>query len=147
MAQTPKTSTPNPSSPRRRVNREVHSRTFTLAQANKAVPYVQRVVTDLISANQRSAQLHSNVATSTPGPARNALQVELHATVTRLRELNAELKTVGAQLTDPGSGTLHFPTLHQGQPAYLFWTPGQSHISTFLDANHTNPQPVTNLIE
>lgn len=117
--------------------------TFTLAQANKAIPYVQRVVSDFLSVSHRSAELQSSVSNASAGPEKNALQVELHATTTRLRELNAELQTVGAELTDPRSGTLHFPSSHNGTPVYLTWTPGETTIATFLDANHTNPQPVS----
>lgn len=150
MAQTPRTSPtpPSPASSNKRSSKET-PRSFTVADANKALPYVRRIVADVVNAYKKATGLEAQVGDLPSGKARTAMQNELHATIDRLEELNKELRLVGVELKDPSTGLIDFPGSNKGQPVYLCWKLGEESVAHFheTDTGFAGRQPIAKLDE
>jgi hypothetical protein len=138
----PKSFAPQPvfsSRPRRR---------FTLEQANKALPLVRRVVSDIVQARERATQLQSQLEAST-GKQHDQVQIQLDGTIDRLHIYLDELTEIGCELKDFQIGLVDFIGRHQGREIYLCWKLGEETIAYFheLSAGFAGRMPVTMLEE
>lgn len=116
---------------------------FTLELANRALPYVSRVVEDVTSVYARVIELRRGA--DRPGGPDTDAEREYDKTMDRLGELVDELHAVGVELKDFELGLVDFPCLHQGRDVLLCWKRGEAHIAHWheVDAGLSGRQPVS----
>jgi hypothetical protein len=121
---------------------------FTLAEANKSLPYVSRVVKDLVTANRAVATLQQRIEKK-GGKERINSDKELSSSKDRLQCLVDELAAVGVQLKDPRSGLIDFIGRHKGHDVFLCWRLGEERVNFFheMDSGFAGRQPVAVLDE
>src|SRR5262249_41301924 len=112
-----------------RVKPSVPHKHFTLAGANRSLPYVKRVVQDVVCTHQAAAKLLQRIKQMTDKPnlskQLSAAERELSVSQDRYQDLMGELSGVGAQLKDPSIGLIDFIGRHKGRDVYLCWRLGE----------------------
>ncbi len=120
---------------------------FTLDQANRALPYVSRVVDDITAVYSRIIDLRRSA--DKPGGPNSESEREYEKTMDRLGVLVDELHAVGVELKDFELGLVDFPAIHQGRDVLLCWKRGELKIDHWheVDAGLSGRQPVSILRE
>ena len=120
-------------------------RRFTLIEANRTLPLVKRIASDVVRTHATARTLHAQLARKLPRVDRQRVESELDSVVHRLQGYVDELTEVGAELKDYQSGLLDFVSVHQGRDVYLCWRLGEDHIGHWheLDAGFQGRQPVS----
>jgi hypothetical protein len=130
-----------PSRPKRR---------FTLEQANRTLPLVRRIVTDIVQVHQNALiQQEKLEKRQADSKARLDAEKQLQSLKDRFVSLRDELSNVGCELKDPQIGLIDFVGQHQGHDVYLCWKLGEQKISFWheLDAGFPGRQPISTLEE
>jgi hypothetical protein len=131
----------SPSRPKRR---------FSLEQANKTLPLVSRIVTDIVRVHKEATGLQSQLERMS-NQSKNRPQVEkqLETSLERLNGLVDELAEVGCEIKDYQIGLVDFVGRHQSRDVYLCWKLGENKIGYWheLDAGFAGRQPVSTLDE
>jgi hypothetical protein len=97
---------------------------FTVAEANKTLPLVKAIVTD-ISALANSMRERHEALEDKVGPAREEIEDSLEQDQDRMQELVDELSGLGVELKDFFTGLLDFPCWANGREVYLCWKLGE----------------------
>lgn len=136
------------STPSRKQTKDESRKHFTLEQANRALPYVRRVVADIVREHTLAVNIQAAVNASS-GAEKTAKQAQFESSVDRLQGLNDELQLVGAELKDYTTGLVDFVGTHKGHDVYLCWHLGEEKITHFheLSAGFAGRQPVEQLVE
>ena len=133
-------------------------RRFTLEQANRSLPLVRRIVTDVVRAHTQVLKLQreleriaqaakpprkaaagrdraqaAQVAHVAEAPAQPvadapAVQAQLEAAVHRLEDYVDELSEIGCDLKDYSAGLIDFIGRHQGRDVCLCWKLGEDRV-------------------
>ncbi len=133
-----------PSRPKRR---------FTLAEANKTLPLVQRVVRDIVQshaeATQAKSELENLSSVAAGGKEHLAAQNRLESAMRRIEDFVDELTEIGCELKDYQSGLIDFIGRHDGHDVCLCWKMGEGEIAFWheCDAGFAGRQPVSSLHE
>ena len=124
---------------------------FTLDEANRALPLVRSIASDLVSEFR---------ALRTAGRERRALEAEglgaqgerraavladvVHAASTRVEGYLKELSALGLEMRDLELGLVDFPTLMGSEPAFLCWRLGEPAVAFWhsADKGHSERQPI-----
>jgi hypothetical protein len=125
-------------------------RRFTLAEANRSLPLVSRIVRDIVNLNDRVGQLQAKLdAVSAASADAVAIQQQLDAAHVRLQEYAEELKGLGVELKDLEMGLVDFPGRHQGRDVYLCWKLGEESVAHWheLESGFSGRQPAKTLRE
>jgi hypothetical protein len=124
-------------------------RKFTLAEANKTLPLVKRIVADIVRVNTEAASLQERVDGLDEGRDRTSAARELESRVSRLGELVDELTDVGAALKDYRTGLIDFVGRHDGHDVFLCWKLGEEKIAYWHEqsAGFAGRKPVSQLRE
>jgi hypothetical protein len=113
---------------------------FTVASANRTLPLVRAIVTDIVGlyrdVSERKARLQSlrrgrSEPSRQPDVYREEVeqaQSDLDKDVERLQQFVDELQELGIELKDPRVGLVDFPTVMDGEAAYLCWKLGESEV-------------------
>lgn len=138
----PQSVTPQPvfsSRPRRR---------FTLEQANRSLPLVRRVVSDIVHTREKASHLQSQLEKSA-GQLHQQVQQELDLAIDKLHVYLDELTEIGCELKDFQTGLVDFVGTHDGRDIYLCWKLGEERIGYFheLNAGFAGRIPVSMLQE
>ncbi|NOT00543.1 MAG: DUF2203 domain-containing protein [Phycisphaerales bacterium] len=113
-------------------------RRFTLDEANRTLPLVRRVVTDIAATYRQLQDLDRRRAeAATAGQTGDAETIEdqMHATGERLNRLIRELEPVGCVLKDPAVGLIDFLAVHDGRDVCLCWKLDEQRIEFWHDVN------------
>lgn len=121
---------------------------FSLAEANRSIVLVRRIVADIVRDYQELCELHAAWrAHDAAGDTRRAEQGrERYAWVTdHLSELQEELEKVGCEMKDYRLGLVEFPALLDGRQAYLCWQIGEDRVTHWheMDTDYTHRRPIT----
>lgn len=117
-------------------------RTFTIDEAQRTLPLVERIVTDIVSV---AADLKRQEAPRAARKIRSAAADEtverLHA---RLRKYAQELDELGVELKDPFLGLVDYTWRRGSETAYLCWKHGEEGIGFWhdLEAGYGGRQPI-----
>jgi hypothetical protein len=132
--------TPKPVSPSRVVRR------FTLQEANRTLPLVQRIAGDIVKTQQRVADLEAALAEA-PAKDQPAIQAALNHAGDRFQGYVQELRNIGCQLKDYKNGLIDFLSRYQDRDIYLCWKLGEQHIEYWheISAGYAGRQPVSAL--
>ena len=139
----PSSSTPKRAAASRPVRR------FSLDQANRALPLVRRIVTDIVRMHA-SAATYRDALERTSGAREIALvQKELDLAIDRLAEYIDELSDIGVELKDYENGLVDFIGRHEGRDVYLCWKLGEDRITHWheMTAGFAGRKPVSLLHE
>ncbi len=122
---------------------------FTLAQANKSLPLVQRIVADIVQAHQSATQLQSKMEKTSQAKEQAMLQSELDKKLDRLNDYLDELADIGCELKDYRTGLIDFIGRHKGHDVCLCWKLGEEEIGFWhdLQTGFAGRQPVSTLDE
>ena len=135
-----------PSRPKRR---------FTLAEANKTLPLVKRIVGDIVRAHGEAMkcqqQLEKLAGTRDAKNSKDQQQIQsrLESAMTRLEDYVDELTEVGCDLKDYQLGLIDFTGRHNGHDICLCWKLGEAEVGYWHehDAGFVGRQPVATLRE
>jgi hypothetical protein len=107
-------------------------RTFTVEQANRALPLIQRITSDIVAQYQQLEHLQRKRKKLLRLDRREEV-AELDARAAegakRLNELIDELGAIGCELKDWEHGLVDLPAVHDGREVYLCWKLGEPTIS------------------
>ena len=109
---------------------------FSVAQANRALSLVQRIVLDIVREYAHLRELHSECGRlDAAGEAARAEELRgQYALVTdRLSALREELDEVGCELKDYAAGLVDFPASIDGRDIVLCWMLGEERVSYWHD--------------
>ncbi len=126
---------------------ESEKKVFSLEHANRALPYISRIVDDITSVYARIIELRRSA--DRPGGADIETERAYEKTMDRLGELVDELHAVGVELKDFELGLVDFPAIHQGRDVLLCWKRGEKTIAHWheVDAGLSGRQSVNLLRE
>jgi hypothetical protein len=141
---------PGPSfSTPRSVKPSVPKQRFTLVQANKTLPLVKRIVSDVVRTHEQALQLQAKLESAVDTRQTTAVQGELNSTMEHLNSFVAELTEIGCEIKDYKSGLIDFVGQHQGRDVYLCWRLGEDKIHFWheLSAGFAGRKPISSLVE
>ena len=117
---------------------------FSLSEANRALPYVARVVEDITSCYRTAVQLRQHIEHPMPEDCAEKLQSDYDRSMDKLSNLMEELHQVGVELKDFEMGLLDFPAVHDGREVYLCWHRGETNVQAWheIDSGYAGRQDI-----
>lgn len=117
---------------------------FSLDEANRALPFVRRVVADICEAYRRAVGLQHKMEFPLPDQDTERLRDEYETLMSRLNDLVDELTLVGVELKDYDKGLVDFPAVRDGREVQLCWMLDEPAINAWheLDAGFAARQPI-----
>ena len=128
-----------------------HRRTYTVDQANRALPLVRRIAEDIVTQygrwqeRVREFEIVTTRSTADRQDERAArLQREVQALAAEIDGYVAELAELGVEFKDYERGLLDFPGERDGRPVYLCWQLGEPAVRFWheLDTGFPGRRPV-----
>lgn len=137
----PAVASPSPGAPGRK--------TFSVEEANRALPYVSRVAVDIAEVYSQVIELRSELENLDDGELRNLTEREYETTMDRLGGLVDELHNAGVELRDFELGRVDFPASYDDRLVMLVWQTGEHSVARWRDADGDDDQlhPVRTLFE
>jgi hypothetical protein len=125
------------------------SRRFTLEQANRSLPLVKRIVSDIVAQHGKASNYRQQLEQLSAAKDIAAAQAALDASLNRLQDLVDELSDVGVELKDYEKGLIDFVGRHDGRDVYLCWRLGEEKITHWheLESGFAGRKPVSTLRE
>lgn len=122
----------------------IREKYFTVQEANASLPYVSRVVGDIVEAYARIVELREAVD---QGQNVQRAERDYQLAMDRLTELVDELHRVGVALKDFETGLVDFPALYQDRQVSLCWQLGEGRVAHWheVTAGFEGRQPVGQL--
>ena len=123
-------------------------RRFTLEQANRSLPLVQRVVSDIVLTREEATRLQTKLEAAA-GKEHKRVQEDLDVAIDKLHVYLDELTEIGCELKDFQAGLVDFIGRHQGRDICLCWKLGEERVAHFheVSAGFAGRLPVTMLDE
>ncbi|MBI4578168.1 MAG: DUF2203 domain-containing protein [Planctomycetes bacterium] len=123
-------------------------RQFSVAEANRSLPLVRRIVADIVREYGRLRELDRLCRHHDAGgdPARAEDLRRQYASLTdRLSALREELEEIGCELKDYAAGLVDFPARIDDHDLLLCWMLGEEKVSHWheVGAGFAGRQPVT----
>ena len=125
---------------------------FTVERANRSLPLVRRIVTDLTRHFGQLQRLQrQRTALQKAGNAEAAKEVARQGAVTveRVNEMIAELREIGCDIKDLQGGLVDFPGRRNGRGVLLCWKLGEQDVAFWheLHAGFPGRRPVDEACE
>jgi hypothetical protein len=114
---------------------ETGRRYFTLDQANRAVPYVARIMDDVRASYRKAVELQQRLDRPLPGDEQASVQDDYERSVDELNRYVDELHDVGVELKDYDMGLIDFPAMHEGREVCLCWRVGEEKVVAWHEVN------------
>ncbi|MGA3068494.1 MAG: DUF2203 domain-containing protein [Tepidisphaeraceae bacterium] len=132
----------------RPVSLSTPAKRFTLAQANRALPLVRRIVQDIVKIHEKIAAQQTALAAAKPKD-QPKIQTEIDRDVEQLQNYVDELHEIGVDLKDYQMGLVDFIGRHQGHDVCLCWKLGEDQIAYWheLQTGFAGRQPTSLLQE
>jgi hypothetical protein len=135
------------------VDRPTNNKIFTVAEANRTLPLVRRIVADVVAEHPRWRQLVAEyeiaALASRPEDGESAeqqrLRAEVDAVARRIDGYVRELRSVGCRLKSYEEGTVDFQARYQSRLVLLCWRLGEEAVAHWheLDAGFGGRQMIT----
>jgi hypothetical protein len=124
------------------------TRRFTVAEANRTLPLVRRIVADIVKHYQAAMGLKAKVSEA-EGKELAAAQAAIEREADTLQGYVDELTSVGCQLKDYQIGLIDFVGRHRGRDVCLCWKLGDERIGYWHEMNsgYAGRQPISTLVE
>lgn len=139
-----------------RTKTEKTRKSFTVEQANAALPLVRAIVRDLVELACDVVERRERLAAIVGGRGRQEtpdaygeelaqVESDLERDTQRLQEYVGELLQLGVEPKSATDGLVDFPTMIDDRPAYLCWKLGEPEVLYWheLDAGFRGRQPLT----
>jgi hypothetical protein len=132
---------------------------FTLAEANRSLPLVRRVVRDIVRVHGEVTQVQLSLAAASASKDSTGLemsakdqaaaQATLERSVDQLNGYVDELRDIGCELKDFQTGLVDFTGHHDGHDVCLCWRLGEETIGFWHEsqAGFAGRQPISTLKE
>jgi len=122
---------------------------FTPHEANRALPFVRRVVHDIVECYRQAVRIRRSIEHGHPDFTLQQLRDQYEQQMDRLNTLIGELHLVGVELKDFERGLIDFPAVFQGREVYLCWQRGEAEVSTWheIDAGYATRQDLSRLVD
>lgn len=107
---------------------------FTVAEANRALPYVQRIVDDITKAYRQGADLQHALQHPSPDQAEqdtDALREDIETQVDLLNSYVDELTQMGVEIKDYERGLVDFPAVFEDREICLCWHRGEDRLEAW----------------
>ncbi len=128
------------------------ARVFTVALANRTLPLVRRIVSDIVQEYPRwrdlvaRYELLSAGARPEWGESQDMQRVhhEIESFAERIESYRKELEQIGCHLKDAETGLVDFYGLHEGRLVCLCWKLGEDTVGYWheLEAGFAGRQPI-----
>lgn len=120
---------------------------FTLEEANRAVPYVSRIVADAATRFTKVIELKTLAENAPSLRERERAESEHDVELEKLIGYVAELQQVGVEIRDLERGLLDFPAVHEGREICLCWLAGEPRVDAWheMDAGFAGRQALAEL--
>lgn len=128
-------------------------RLFTVEMANRAIPLVRRIVTDIMDEHPRWRDLVARYELAAAGarpdwgetPEMRLLRTQVDKSAERINGYLHELEQIGCQFKGFEQGLVDFYGLHEGRLVCLCWQLGEDSVTHWheLDAGFAGRQPIT----
>jgi hypothetical protein len=141
---------PSPSfSTPRSVKPSITKKHFTVAEANKTLPLVKRIASDLVRTHERALILQAELELLDDQKLATGMQDELRGLANRLHSFVAELNEIGCDVKDFKTGLIDFLGQHEGRDVSLCWRLGEEKINFWheLSAGFAGRKPIHTLAE
>lgn len=132
--------TPNHPGPRTAGQRGGVPRRFSVADANRALPLVRRIVEDIVAEYARwremvhEYELASAVSTAdAPNPDAEHFQRATQASAEEIEQFVAELEALGVHFKGFDLGLVDFPAERDGREVFLCWKLGEPSVAFWHD--------------
>jgi len=122
---------------------------FSLAEANRALILVKRVVADVVVEYRRLLDLHEAMEAAEDRSADDLserVRQEMEEASEKLRICLHELEDVGVRLTDWSLGAVEFTSVSSGREVNLCWRYGQEGVRQWRDAQCRGYEPIETLL-
>ena len=119
---------------------------FTVAEANAALPLVNRIVRDVVEQYKQVMAYHAQLQEGDlPDPERDRLESARSQATDKLDNLSNELADIGCELKDWESGLVDFPALMDRRDVCLCWKLGEEHLTQWHEvyAGFSGREPIT----
>ena len=120
-------------------------KTFTIEEANAALPLVRAIVSDLVCLSQEVTERRQRVNFLLSNRERNerdpywqelaAVEASLGQDSVRLREYVDELRDLGIEPKSAVDGVVDFPAKIDGRQVYLCWKLGETEVLHWHEIN------------
>jgi len=114
-------------------------RSFSVAEANNALPLVRAIVQDITALAHDLRERHERLARMKPSDRfrlsdaheeeLQQVRTELERGQEKMEEFVRELAQLGVELKDYFTGLIDFPSLMNGRPIYLCWRLGEAEVA------------------
>lgn len=124
--------------------------TWTVERANRALPLVRRIVSDLVIAHARWRDLverftiASALSSATAAPEAERLQRDAERAAADIEGFVGELAELGVECKSLADGLVDFPSEREGRVVYLCWRAGEEAVTHWheVDAGFAGRQPL-----
>ncbi len=119
---------------------------FTVAEANAALPLVNRIVRDIVEQYRQVMAYHAQLQEGDlPDPDRDRLESARSQATDKLDNLAIELANIGCELKDWESGLVDFPARMDSRDVCLCWKLGEEQITQWHEvyAGFAGREPIT----
>ncbi len=113
---------------------------FTVEQANRMLPYVERIVRDIVDGYDRWQRLVGDFEVATarsvagaPDPEAEQLQQEAQRVAADIDGCQRELAKLGVEFKGYDLGLVDFPAERDGRAIYLCWQLGEAAVMHWHD--------------
>lgn len=124
--------------------RPIGKKYFTVEEANCALPYVSRVIDDVIIIYSDIVDLRRLLEHDDLSAEASQIERKYEQAMDRLGALVDELHAVGVELKDFERGLVDFPSIYEDREVLLCWHRGEDHVGYWheLDAGFGGRQSV-----
>ena len=119
---------------------------FTVAEANAALPLVNRIVRDIVEQYRQVMACHAQLQeVDLPDPERDRLESARSHATDKLDHLTNELADIGCELKDWESGLVDFPARMDRRDVSLCWKLGEEQVTQWHEvyAGFSGREPIT----
>jgi hypothetical protein len=139
---------------RRTSSTQAQSRLVTVDDANKMLPLLERVVSDIVEVWDGIIQKRTELECLEKNPIRvdecsvavdaQDLKLELNLLIDRINGYIREIEDLGCFVQEFKRGVINFPTLYVGRKVFLCWRPGDEEVRYWheLDESFTERTPI-----
>ena len=118
------------------ISKNEKKRIFSINQANRTLPLVQRIVADILQAWRKVRdyqEQYESLQDRDDSPHAESTMIELTKAREFYQEFCQELSSLGCRLSDEVSGTVEFPAVVNDKQVILSWRMGESEVTHWHD--------------
>ena len=112
----------------------MEEKSYSVDQANALLAYLAPTLVELRERYEHATSVRVEVARAAATNGGSKDREEWSRTLARVEELLERIQEWGLELRDVSTGLVDFPTVIEGQPAYLCWRLGEPEVGHWHSA-------------